>query len=492
MKRCLLTLLMVAGNVALAEEGAPKSAAKKTVQYTRDIQPILSNYCFTCHGPDEKTRKSGLRLDQAESASKKLRSGATAIVRADPGKSELIARIFSQDDAERMPPLSSQKVMKESEKELLKRWIVEGAEYQQHWAFIAPQRLPLPKTKQPGWERQPLDRFVLARLEKEGLKPSPEADRYTLARRVSLDLTGLPPTIAAVDRFVNDKSPDAYEKYVDQVLKSPAYGERWAHVWLDLARYADSNGYATDNLRTIWKYRDWVIDALNANLPFDRFTIEQLAGDLLPSPTHEQLIATACHRNTLTNDEGGTSDEEFRVAAVVDRVNTTMQVWMGITMACAQCHDHKYDPISQEVYFRTFAIFNQTEDSDKSDNVPLLTSITPEQQKQKSKLEADIAALDKELLKPSAELDEAQKKWEKEVKNDKLPAKVKAILALDPAKRDAAQQAELTRYYRSVAHELKQTQDQLAALRKQLKSMPIVTTPIMKELPDGKKRVTKI
>src|SRR5262245_5617734 len=395
MKRWLLTLLMVAGNVALAEEGAPKSVAKKTVQYTRDIQPILSNYCFTCHGPDEKTRKSGLRLDQAESATKKLRSGATAIVRADPGKSELIARIFSQDDAERMPPLSSQKVMKESEKELLKRWIVEGAEYQQHWAFIAPQRLPLPKTKQPGWERQPLDRFVLARLEKEGLKPSPEADRYTLARRVSLDLTGLPPTIASVDRFVNDKSPDAYEKFVDEVLKSPAYGERWAHVWLDLARYADSRGYATDNPRVIWKYRDWVIEALNANMPFDQFTIEQLAGDLLPNPTPKQLLATAFHRNTLTNDEGGTNDEEFRVAAVVDRVNTTMAVWMGLTMGCAQCHSHKYDPISQEEYFRFYAIFNQTEDADRGDDSPLLTQYAPDQEARKVKLEAAALALEK-------------------------------------------------------------------------------------------------
>jgi hypothetical protein len=484
--------LIVLASIGYANPHPQKTAPAGKVDFARDVLPILSANCFTCHGPDEKPRKAGLRLDLGETATKKLKSGSRAVVPGDSKNSELIARIFSEDPEERMPPVKTQKTLKDSEKALLKRWIQEGAEYQKHWAFVAPKRPTLPAVKTAAWARNPIDLFILARLEKEGLKPAPEADRYTLARRVTLDLTGLPPTVEAVDRFVNDKNPDAYEKFVDTVLRSPAYGERWAHVWLDLARYADSNGYATDNLRTIWKYRDWVIDALNANMPFDEFTIEQLAGDLLPNPTHEQILATAFHRNTLTNDEGGTSDEEFRVAAVVDRVNTTMQVWMGITMGCAQCHDHKYDPISQEEYFRTFAIFNQTEDSDKSDNVPLLTSITPEQQKQKSKLDNDIAALDKELLKPSAELDEAQKKWEKEVKTDKFPANVKKILALDAAKRDAAQQAELTKYYRSVAPELKQTQDQLAALKKQLKSMPIVTTPIMKELPDGKKRVTKI
>jgi hypothetical protein len=443
----LATLLSLAVTVVLASavSADPLAAAGTSkVQFARDILPILSANCFTCHGPDEKPRKAGLRLDLGETATKKLKSGSRAVVPGDVKNSELIARIFSKDPDEQMPPAKTQKALKDSEKALLKRWIEEGAEYQRHWAYVAPKRPAVPSVRRAGWAKNPIDYFVLSRLEREGLQPAPEADRYTLARRVTIDLTGLPPTLEAVDRFVNDKSPDAYEKFVDQVLKSPSYGERWAHVWLDLARYADSNGYATDSLRTIWRYRDWVIDALNANMPFDQFTVEQIAGDLLPGATKDQILATAFHRNTLTNDEGGTSDEEFRVAAVVDRVNTTMQVWMGITMACAQCHDHKYDPISQEEYFRTFAIFNQTEDSDRNDNAPLLSNLTADQQKQKTKLEADIAVLEK---------------------------------AVKAAKKDA---------------DPKKTKAQLDALKKQLAAIPAVNTPVMKELPEGKKRVTKL
>jgi hypothetical protein len=485
------TLLAIGTMLMIVSSADAQTKSQGKVNFARDVLPILSANCFTCHGPDEKPRKAGLRLDLGETATKKLKSGSRAVVPGDPASSELIARVFSKDPDEVMPPLHTKKALKESEKELLHRWIVEGAEYQKHWAFVAPERPPLPAVKDAAWAKNPIDRFVLARLEKEGLSPVAEADRYALARRVTLDLTGLPPTIEAADRFVADKSPDAYERFVDDVLKSKAFGERWAHVWLDLARYADSNGYATDNLRTIWKYRDWVIDALNANMPFDQFTIEQLAGDLLPNPAHEQLLATAFHRNTLTNEEGGTSDEEFRVAAVVDRVNTTLQVWMGITMACAQCHDHKYDPISQEEYFRTYAIFNQTEDSGKA-APPQLPSATPEQLKQKAKLEAEIAGLEKELKKPSAELDAGQKKWEQDTKMDKLPANIKTILAVDAAKRNPAQQAELSKYYRSIAPELKQTNEQLANAKKQIAAIQIVTTPVMKELPEGRKRVTKI
>jgi hypothetical protein len=497
MKRAtVLTCAVMFAGIAWAQQAAPPTPAAKSgpkkVRYARDILPVLSANCFACHGPDDKARKAHLRLDLAETAMRKLRGGERAIVPGDAAHSELVARIFSTDDTERMPPPKSNHKLKESEKQLLKRWIAEGAEYQRHWAFVAPKRPPLPEPKGKAWARNPIDRFVLARLEKEGLQPAPEADRYTLARRVSIDLTGLPPALEAVDRFVNDPSPDAYEKYVDDVLRSPAYGERWAHVWLDLARYADSNGYATDNPRTIWKYRDWVIDALNRDLPFDRFTVEQIAGDLLPHATQDQLIATAFHRNTLTNDEGGTDDEEFRVAAVVDRVNTTMQVWMGITMGCCQCHDHKYDPLSQEEYFRMFAIFNQSEDSDKSDNRPTLATATPEQLKRKAKVEADIAALDKELKAPRPDLDAALERWEKEVKRDKLPANVKAILAVERDKRQPAQRKELARYFRSVVPELKGARDRIAALRKQLQEVRVVTTPIMRELPDGQKRVTKI
>ncbi|MCI0684228.1 MAG: DUF1553 domain-containing protein [Gemmataceae bacterium] len=500
MKTWLKLSPLLCGVMALAPEVATAGGKAGKVQFARDIQPILSNYCFTCHGPDDKTRKAGLRLDAAAGATKKLRSGGRAIVPGDPGASELVARIFATEDHERMPPLKSQKVMKDSEKALLKRWIAEGAEFQQHWAFVAPKRPALPLLGkggiqggiQGGWPRQPFDYFVLARLAKEGLTPAPEADRHTLARRVALDLTGLPPSLASVDRFVNDKSPNAYEKFVDEVLKSPAYGERWAHVWLDLARYADSRGYATDNPRTIWKYRDWVIEALNANMPFDQFTIEQLAGDLLPKPSEKQLIATAFHRNTLTNDEGGTNDEEFRAAAVVDRVNTTMAVWMGLTMACAQCHTHKYDPITQEEYFRFYAMFNQTQDADRGDESPLLTQMTPQQEQKKAKLTAQLADLEKKLQQPIADVDAALKKWRTDAKVDKLPANIDKIIAVEAAKRTPEQQAELAMYYQSVAPELKATRDRIAALKKELPKIKGITTPIMKELPDKQQRKTKI
>jgi hypothetical protein len=454
------------------------------IQYARDILPILSTHCFTCHGPDEKLQKAGLRLDTFAGATKTLKSGSRAIM---PGKaidSELVARIFSKDESERMPPKTTKLGLKDSEKEVLKRWVEEGAVYQQHWAFAAPKRSLLPSVKNKAWVRNPIDQFLLARMEKEGLTPSPEADRYTLARRLAIDLTGLPPTIEMVDRFVNDKRPDAYEKYVDQLFDMPAYGERWAHVWLDLARYADSNGFATDNARTIWKYRDWVTDAINKNMPFNRFTIEQIAGDMLPNATQEQILATAFHRNTLTNDEGGTSDEEFRAAAVVDRVNTTMQVWMGITMACAQCHTHKYDAITQEEYFRLYAIFNQTEDSDKGDNSPNLTVISSAEMKQKSELDGKIA---------NPTFDEAQAKWEQDKKaTDKAPAPIKKILALNTKKRNDAQKLEVTKYYRTTLPELKAVADQLATSRKQYDAVKGVPTPIMRELSDKQKRVTKI
>jgi uncharacterized protein DUF1553/uncharacterized protein DUF1549/cytochrome c len=485
-----LTMLALAWLHGLAAPPADKPARK--ISYARDIQPILATNCFLCHGPDVRNRKAGLRLDVREEAIKALKSGARAIVPGDPGKSELIARIHAED-SERMPPAKTKKTLKESEKELLRQWIGQGAVYQKHWAFMPPERPAVPAIKNKGWARNALDHLILARLETEGLQPAPEADRFTLARRVSLDLTGLPPTIEAVDRFVNDPSPDAYEKYVDRVLDSPAYGEHWAHVWLDLARYADSNGYASDALRTIWKYRDWVIDAINANMPFDEFTIEQLAGDLLPRPTTEQILATAFHRNTLTNDEGGTSDEEFRVAAVVDRVNTTMQVWMGITMGCAQCHDHKYDPITQEEYFRLFAIFNQSEDADRADNAPLLPILAPAQQKERKRLESEIAVLEMRIDKLAPQFEAARERWENQVKpSDRLPKDIRAILNVAPAMRQAAQKAALAKYYRSIAPELKKENDRLAEVRRQLAGIKPVTTPIMRELPANKKRVTKI
>ncbi len=388
-----------------------------------------------------------------------------------------------------MPPLKSNHALKDHEKNLLKRWIAEGAVYQKHWAFLAPEQPALPAIQKKDWGRNAVDAFILARLERERLEPSPEADRYTLARRLAIDLTGLPPTLQAADRFNADKSDDAYGQYVDALLQTPAYGERWAHVWLDLARYADSNGYAEDQPRVIWKYRDWVIDAINKNRRFDQFTVEQIAGDLLPNPTTDQLIATAFHRNTLTNTEGGTDDEEFRVAAVVDRVNTTFQVWMGLTMGCAQCHDHKFDPISQEEYFRAYAIFNQTEDSDKPDNRPTLATPTPEQVDQKLKFEKQIATLEETYQTP--EFAESLKKWEATgAKAAKLPAKIGKILAVPEDKRNAQQQAELNRHFTTATPQYKKIGDQVAALQKQLAAVKVLSTPIMRELAEGKKRKT--
>ena len=262
-----------------------------------------------------------------------------------------------------MPPRKAGNRLSPAEVDVLTRWVQQGARYAEHWALIPPKAEPCRRWQTPSWPRNGIDFWILARLEKEGLHPSPEADPYTLLRRASLDLRGLPPTPQELERFLSDKAPGAYERAVDRFLDDPAYGERWARMWLDLARYADSAGYGSDPLRTIWRYRDWVIDAFNRNLPYDQFTIEQIAGDLLPDPTLDQKMATAFHRNTMTNTEGGTDDEEFRVAAIKDRVDTTMQVWMGLTMGCAKCHSHKYDPLTNEEYYKFYAIFNQTADT---------------------------------------------------------------------------------------------------------------------------------
>jgi hypothetical protein len=369
------------------------NAADSAVDFDRDIRPLLSNYCFTCHGPDESERQGGLRLDVREGALGEADSGEPAIVPGEPDQSELIARITSDDEFERMPPPETGKTLSAREQQLLAQWIREGAPYAAHWSYVPPRRPALPDVAATAarmgspdparwktWPRNEIDVFILDRLLRESFQPSPEADRYTLIRRVTLDLTGLPPTLEEVDQFVRDPDPKAYERLVDRLLAAPAFGEHWARRWLDLARYADSAGYADDPPRTIWAYRDWVIRALNENLPFDQFTILQLAGDLLPEPTDDHLIATAFHRNTMTNNEGGTNDEEFRNVAVVDRVNTTMAVWMGTTIDCAQCHSHKYDPISQEEYFQLFAILNQTEDADRTDESPVLQLVTDDQQ----------------------------------------------------------------------------------------------------------------
>lgn len=389
-------------------------AEVRGLNFNRDIRSILSNNCFQCHGPDADERKGGtdgLRLDTFDGACADL-GGSAAIVPGKPSESVLLERVTSTDPDLVMPPRSTGKRLTRQEIELVRRWIEEGAPYEGHWSYSKPQRPELPAVQNGSWCRNAIDRFILARLEREGLSPQDEADRYALIRRVCLDLTGLPPTIAEVDAFVADQDADAYEKLVDRLLEKKSFGEHWARMWLDLARYADSAGYADDPPRTIWLFRDYVIQSFNDNTPFDQFTVEQIAGDLLPDPSHRQLIATAFHRNTMTNNEGGTSDEEFRNVAIVDRVNTTMAVWMGTTMACAQCHSHKYDPISQEDYFRFFAILNNTEDADRKDESPLLSIYTPEQEQQRSHWQSELQQVERTLKTPTPELLAARDKWD--------------------------------------------------------------------------------
>jgi hypothetical protein len=340
--------------VVLSIPALGKAADK--VDFGRDIRPILSNHCFKCHGP--AVQKSKLRLDDRDSATKK-----GAIAPSKPGDSELLSRIVLPHSDERcMPPLEAGERLTPDQVAKLKAWIEQGAEYSPHWAFVPPVRPAVPKVNDGAAIRNPIDAFVLTRLQKDGLKFSLEADKFTLIRRVTLDLTGLLPTPKEVDDYLHDESPQAFEKVVDRLLVSPHYGERQARHWLDLARYADSNGYTIDGARLIWPYRDWVIKALNDDMPFDQFTIEQLAGDLLPGATISQKVATGFHRNTSFNEEGGTDPEQFRVERTVDRTNTTGAVWLGLTVGCAQCHNHKYDPLSQKDYYSLYAFFDSCDE----------------------------------------------------------------------------------------------------------------------------------
>ncbi len=338
--------------------------AEATVDFNREVRPILSGKCFACHGPDEPSRKAGLRLDLREAAVRPTASEAVPIAPGKPDQSDVIDRVETDDPDAIMPPPSTHKTLNDAEKATLRRWVAQGAKYEEHWAFRKPVP-PVPeKVRESGWVRNPIDTFILARLEREGLKPSPEASRTTLIRRLSLDLIGLPPTPAEVDAFEADTAPDAYERLVDRLLASPHYGERWARRWLDRARYADSNGYEKDRTRSIWPFRDWVIRALNADQPFDQFTIDQIAGDMLPEATEAQKVATGFHRNTQINEEGGIDVEEFRFASVVDRVATTGSTWLGLTIQCAQCHTHKFDPITQREYYQFFAFLNNADEPD--------------------------------------------------------------------------------------------------------------------------------
>ena len=369
---------------------APVAGRGAAVDFLRDVRPILSSHCFKCHGPDEGTRKSGLRLDVRENALQPAKSGEIAIVPGNAEKSELLRRVLTTDEDDLMPPPSAKIPLDSAQKEILRKWILAGAEYKPHWAFEAPKQKKVPAVENTSWPRNEIDNFVLARLEKEGLKPSPRADKYTLVRRLYLDLIGLPPTPQEADAFVNDASSNAYERLIDSLLASPHYGERWARRWLDLARYADTNGYEKDRPRSIWAYRDWVINALNADMPFDQFTVEQIAGDLLPNATLEQKIATGFHRNTMINEEGGIAPLEYRFYSMVDRVHVTATTWLGLTMACAQCHTHKYDPIQHTEYYQFMAFMNNAEE-------PKLEVPDDGLIAKRQKLEAKIAKLEAAL-----------------------------------------------------------------------------------------------
>jgi mono/diheme cytochrome c family protein len=414
---------------------AGQEGGVQTVDFARDIQPIFAQHCYQCHSA--KKASGQLRLDSRAVAMKGGISGA-AIIPGKSRESRLLQRLRGENDQARMPmggdPLKPEQV------ELIRRWIDLGATWPdgeresgrageresglpKHWAYVKPVRPELPYVKNRDWVRTPVDAFILSRLEKERLAPSPEAESALLLRRAYLDLTGLPPSPREVDDFLADTSSDAYEKVVDRLLSSPHYGERWARPWLDLARYADSHGYEKDRPRVMWKYRDWVIDALNKDMPFDQFTIEQLAGDMLPKPSDDQLIATGFHRNTMLNQEGGVDDEEARWETIIDRVNTTATVWLGSTIGCAQCHNHKYDPFSQKDYYKLFAFFDSHDynilempGSEGWVIEPELELPTPQQAERRKELRAEISSLEAKLMTQTQELDSAMGKWETDLR----------------------------------------------------------------------------
>ncbi len=399
---------------ALGAWQPPSNPPEKPVDFNRDIRPILSDTCFACHGPEEDGRQGNLRLDSKESVFAD-RAGYRIIAPGNSATSRLYQRISAADKTSRMPPPWSGRTLTPKQIELIRQWIDQGAKWQSHWAFDPPKTPALPEVKNKTWLENPIDNFALARLEAEGLKPSPGADKATLLRRVSFDLTGLPPTPAEIDSFLTDYSPDAYEKRVDQLLKSLHYGERMTMQWLDLARYSDTHGYHIDSLREMWPWRDWVINAFNRNMPFDEFTIDQLAGDLLPKAGVEQRIASGFNRNNMINFEGGAIPEEYHVEYVVDRTSTTATTWLGLTMGCARCHDHKYDPIKQKDFYRFFAFFNTVPerglDGYEGNADPVLQLPTPEQQRRVDELNQQIA--DVLAAMPEKEILALRNEWQK-------------------------------------------------------------------------------
>ncbi|MEO7652986.1 MAG: DUF1553 domain-containing protein [Bryobacteraceae bacterium] len=402
----------------------PLSASGDAVVFNRDVRPIFSDKCYTCHGPDKANRKTNLRFDVEADAMANL-GKHFAIVPGDPSRSEMIRRVTTDNKALRMPPVYTGVKLTDREIDVLRRWVEQGAKWQKNWSLIPPVRAAYPNLKNREWAKNGIDYFVLDRLEREGWKPSPEADRPTLIRRVSLDLTGLPPTPAEVDAFLKDTSPDAYEKVVDRLLASPRYGERMAVRWLDAARYADTSGYQNDGERDMWRWRDWVIDAWNSNMPFDQFTVEQIAGDLLPHPKPSQRIATGFNRNHRGNSEGGIVPEEYAVEYVVDRVDATSTVWLGLTMGCARCHDHKYDPLKQKEFYQMFAYFNNIPEKGRAlkfgNSPPVFPAPTPAQQAMLNDLDDRTRTAEKRYTSIAGDLEKAQRAWEKDARKRGVP-----------------------------------------------------------------------
>ncbi len=481
------------------------AAPQEKVGFNRDIRPILSENCYYCHGPDEKHREEDLRLDIREEAIK-----AGAITPGNPEKSELIERIFTDDEEEIMPQPKTHKVLTAVQKDLLKRWIAEGAEYEPHWAFAVPKHPATPPVKiKAAAFGNGIDAFILQKLETENVSLSAPADPHTLIRRVTLDLTGLPPSPADVNVFVNacrnadgsgyTISKAAYEALVDRLLASPTYGENMARQWLDYARYADSHGFQTDSSRTMWPWRDWVIRAFNENKPFDQFTIEQLAGDLLPNPTNAQIVATGFHRNHRINGEGGLITEEWRIENIIDRVDTTGSTWLGLTLGCARCHDHKYDPISQKEFYQMFSFFNNIAETGVAVGAlnrsggnldPMIRVGTEEQVTQAKELQGRIDKINATLKESEKKIAAAQSVWEKsKLSHDQTPADIKKIIT-SGGKRSKEQKALVDKYYRSVVDQsTKQIMAELDQLQKQLMALDKITplTMVMKELPTPRK-----
>jgi hypothetical protein len=498
-------LSLFVGVVALAF--APVFAAgPKRINYSRDIRPILSNSCYKCHGPDEKERKGGLRLDTKQGAYAKLESGDVAVVPGSSAKSALWQRLTAADRDVRMPPPDSGKTISGEQIELIKRWIDEGGEFHGHWSFLPPQHLPAPAIKQANLARNLIDRFVIARLEDEGLAPSAPADKATLIRRVTLDLTGLPPTLEEVDRFLADNSPNAYAKLVDRLLDSPQYGENMTRYWLDAARYGDTHGMHLDNERSIWPYRDWLIRSFNSNQAFDRFAVEQLAGDLLPNRTLDQQVATGFSRCNVTTGEGGAIDEEFYCRYAVDRVSTTGTVFLGLTLGCCVCHDHKFDPITQREFYQFFGYFGSLTERPMDGNVslppPVLRLGSPKDEEKIDKIRTEIASIEaviEKQLEPFNEpkvddpaLTASLLAWQKEAAKNagSLPDGVRRALGVPEKKRTDAQKRRLRYHYVQYAFKGSRAvfdplNAQLADAQKQLASAKMTTasTLVMQDMP---------